>query len=185
MALLLKNVKRPQGSTGQLATLDQWIQVTQATSAGAGIALPATTTGQLFRVRGGRVVVRAMVGEVTTLIQTQACNVKVSSKKLDNTSTAVGSAVDVAANVDITAREVGGMYFVEGDGTAGVLSNAGAAFIGPNSGSWVAPQGEIYLTTSATNSGAMKWDLYYQPLDAGAFVEPVALTAAGILQAAI
>lgn len=187
MALLIKDSRRPTAtSTGnQPAILDQWIRVTQATPAGAGVALPASTTGQLFRVYGGRVVVKALVGTVTTVIQTQTDNLKVSSKALDTASAAVGTAVDVAANVDVTAREVGGMYFVEGDGTAGVLSNAGAAFIGPNSGSWVAPQGEIYLTASATNTGAMKWDLWYQPLDPGAYVVPAQLTGAGILQAAI
>lgn len=185
MAFLLKDTKRPTGSSGRQATVDQWIQVTQATSAGAGIALPATTTGQLFRVKGGRVVVKALLGEVTTVIQTQADNLKVSSKKLDNASAAVGTAVDIAANLDVTAIEVGGMLFVEGDGTALVKSTAGGALIGPNSGMWIAAQGEIYLTTSATNTGAVKWDLWYQPLDSGAFVEAVPLTAAGILQAAI
>lgn len=184
MALLIKDQKRPTGSTGKQAVVDQWQQATQATSAGAGIALPATTTGQLFRVRGGRVIVKALVGEVTTAIQNQLCNLKVSSKKLDASSSAVGTAVDVTANVDMANREVGGLHFVEGDGTAGVLSNAGAAFIGANSGYWIAPQGEIYITTSATNTGAMKWDIWYQPLDPGAYVEPAVLTS-GILTAAI
>jgi hypothetical protein len=72
------------------------------------------------------------------------------------------------------------MYFVEGDGTAGVLSNAGAAYVGPNSGQFIVPQGEIYLTTSATNTGAMKWDLWYQPLDEGAYVAPVNSATAAI-----
>jgi hypothetical protein len=179
MALLLKQTARPQGSQSQPAIVDQWIKVSQP-----AVALPASTTGQIFRVQGGRVLVKALVGEVTTLIQTQACNMKVSSKKLTDAAAAVGTAVDVAANVDVTAREVGGLYFVEGDGTAGVLSNAGAAFVGTNSGNWVAPQGEIYVTTSATNTGAMKWDIWYQPLDPGARVVPATLTNS-VLTAAI
>jgi hypothetical protein len=185
MAFLLKNTKRPQGSSTPGAVIDQIIKTTQATNAGAGIALPASTTGQLFRVKGGRVLIRALVGQVTTIIQTQADNVKVSSKALDNAGAAIGTAVDIAANLDVTAMEVGGMYFVEGDGTAAVKSTAGGALIGANSGSWIAAQGEIYLTASATNTGAMKWDCFWQPLDPGAYVEPAALTAAGLLQAAI
>lgn len=186
MALLLKSTKRPQGSSSQPATVDQWIKVTASvTNAGAGVALPATTTGQLFRVYGGRVLVKALIGEVTTLIQTQACNLKVSSKKLDATGTAVGTAKDISANVDVTAHEVGGLHFIEGDGSAGVLATAGGAYIGSQGGMWIAPQGEIYVTTSATNTGAMKWDLWYQPLDPGSYVVPVALSGAGILQAAI
>lgn len=184
MAFMAKNVNGPQGTTSKSAILDQYVKVTQATAAGAGIALPASTTGQLFRVRGGRVLVKALIGEVTTVIQTQADNVKVSVKKLDNASAAVGTAVDVCANVDVTAMAVGSHYFVEGDGTAGVLSTAGAILVGPNSGWWIAEQGEIYLTASATNTGAVKWDLYYQPLDPGAYVEPAALSS-GILTAAI
>jgi hypothetical protein len=178
MALMLKNrTFRNQGSApGQgFSYLEQLIKVSVPAR-----TIPATTTDQLFRVKGGRVKVKALVGEVTTVIQTQADNMKVSSKRLSDASAAVGTAVDVAANVDITGKEVGSSYFVEGDGTAGVLSNAGAAFIGTNSGEWIAPQGEIYLTTSATNTGAMKWDLWYVPLDDGAWVEPVLSATAAI-----
>lgn len=185
MALLIKDTKRPQGSTGRQATIDQQIQVTQATPAGAGIALPATTTGQLFRVRGGRVLVKALIGTVMTATGATATNLKVSSKRLDDANVAVGTAVDVASNVSVASLEAGAMAFVEGDGTAVVTSTAGAAFIGPNSGHWIAPQGEIYVTTSATNTGTMKWDIFYQPLDPGAIVEAAQLTAAGLLTAAI
>lgn len=176
MALMLKDIKRPTGSSGRYGIVDQWIQATQALPSGAGVALPATTTGQLFRVKGGRVVVRALLGQVTTAIQAQADNVKVSSKALDALSAVIGTAVDIAANVDVTGLQVGGFYFVEGDGTAAVLSNAGGVLGGTNDGSWIAPQGEIYLTTSATNTGAVKWDIWYQPLDSGAFVEPAVLS---------
>lgn len=179
MAFAIKNrsFRNVSGSQSQqgYAILDQDIHVQTA-----GRTIPATTTDQIFRVRGGRVLVKRLVGEVTTVIQAQADNLKVSSKKLDNSSVAVGTAVDVASNLDITTMEVGGFYFVEGDGTAGVKSTAGAAFVGPNSGSWIAPQGEIYLTTSATNTGAMKWDIWYMPLDEGAYIESVGVATVAI-----
>ena len=44
-------------------------------------------------------------------------------------------------------------------------SNAGAAFIGANSGRFIANAGYIDLITSASKTGAIKWDLYYVPLD--------------------
>jgi hypothetical protein len=179
MALMLKNrtFNRSTGSASAqgYAYLEQLIHVSVPAR-----TIPATTTDQLFRVKGGRVKVKALVGEVTTVIQTQADNMKVSSKRLDNSSAAVGTAVDVASNLDITAMEVGGSVFVEGDGTALVKSTAGAVLMGTNSGEWIAPQGEIYLTTSATNTGAMKWDLWYVPLDEGAWVEPVLSATAAI-----
>jgi hypothetical protein len=178
MAFMAKNrtFRNTGSAAGQgFSYLEQLIKVSTPTR-----TVPATTTDQIFRVKGGRVKVKALVGEVTTAIQAQADNMKVSSKRLDANSAAVGTAVDIAANVDINGKEVGSSYFVEGDGTAGVLSNAGGAFIGTNSGEWIAPQGEIYLTTSATNTGAMKWDLWYVPLDDGAFVEPVLTATAAI-----
>lgn len=185
MAFTIKNTNRSVGSSTPMAVVDQFIKVSCVGLTGSGVALPASTTGQLFRVKGGRVLVKALIGEVTTVIQTQADNLKVSAKKLDNAGAAVGSAVDIAANVDVTAMAVGSHYFVEGDGTAGVLSTAGAVLMGTNTGWWVCEQGEIYLTASATNTGAVKWDIYYQPLDPGAYVEQAQLSGAGILQAAI
>lgn len=177
MALIIKNSNQGRaqsyGAPGQgRAIVEQVISVDRAAA-----TIPATTTDIIFRVFGGRVLVKKLIGEVTTVIQTQADNMKVSSKKLDNAGVAVGTAVDIAANVDITGKEVGSFYFVEGDGTAGVLSLAGGALVGANSGNWIAPQGEIYLTTSATNTGAMKWHIEYQPIDDGAYVtaSPVAV----------
>lgn len=185
MAFQIKNTNRPQGSSTPMAILDQFIKVSCVGLTNSGVALPATTTGQIFRVFNGRILVKALVAEVTTAIQAQACNVKFTAKKLDGAGVAIGTAVDITANVDVTGQAVGSHHFVEGDGTAGVLSTAGAVLMGTNTGWWVCEQGEIYLTTSATNTGAYKYDLYYQPLDPGAYAVQAQLSGAGILQAAI
>lgn len=177
MAFIVKHRHTRQNTVSQAgdAVLSQWIRVKTPTR-----TIPATTTDQIFRVRGGRVLVRAILGTVTTVIQAQLDNMKVSSKKLDAASAAVGTAKDLSANVDITGLEVGGTYFVEGDGTAGVLATAGGTFMGANTGMCIVPQGEIYLTTSATNTGAMEWEMWYQPLDPGAYVDPVLTATAAI-----
>lgn len=173
MAFQLKNQRARNAGQPQVT---QTIQVSRAAA-----SLPQTSTHQLFQVRGGRVLVRALVGEVTTVIQSTDPVIKVSSKKLNAAmDTAVGTAVDVASTVDISSLEVGGMVFVEGDGTAAVKSNAGAAFIGTNSGQWIAPNGEIYLTTGASKTGAIKWDLWYEPLDPGASVVPIDVATAAV-----
>ena len=179
MAFLVKNQHRPTGGTQQAAVLEQWIKTTQP-----AIALPASTTGQLFRVFGGKVLVRALVGTVTTIIQSSDPVLKISSKQLDNAAAAVGTAIDIASTVDLSSLEVGGTVFVEGDGTALVKANAGCVLGGTNDGTWIAPQGEIYLTTGATKTGAIRWDIWYQPLDEGAYVVPATLTAS-LLTAAI
>lgn len=169
MAFLIKtSAGRSTGPSnpGQ-ATLDQFIHVKRA-----GKVLPQSTTEILFKVVGGRVLVRALIGEATVVLTATDPVAKISSKKLNAAlDTAVGTAVDVASTVNLASLEVGGNAFVEGDGTALVKANAGATFMGTNTGAWIAPNGEIYLTTGASNTtGAMKWDLWYQPLDEGAYV---------------
>lgn len=170
MAFLVKTARQRTGgpSNSGSAVIDQWIQVSTAAR-----VLPATTTDQIFRVKGGRVVVRLVIGEVTTVCSATVTTLKVSSKKLDNSSVAVGTAVDAASATAVTSQEVGSLLVVEGDGTGLIVNNAGAGLPGTGVGWWIAPQGEIYLTTSATNTGAAKWDIFYQPLDPGAFVEAV------------
>jgi len=177
MALLLKN--RTRSASSNSAIVEQWIKSTQP-----AVLLPQNTTGQLFRVFGGKVLVHALIGTVTTIIQSSDPVMKFSSKALDATATAVGTAVDIASTVTIASLEVGGTLFIEGDGTAFVVANAGCTLMGTNTGKWVAPQGEIYATTTASKTGAIRWDIWYQPLDEGAYVVPAALTAA-ILTAAI
>lgn len=182
MAVLVKNLHRPTSGTQQPATLAQWIHVTQPTN-----LLPQaaqSSTGQIFRVAGGRVAMWLLLGKVTTVIQSQTTNIKVSSKALDNSAAAVGTAVDLSANVDGNAKEVGSQYRVLSSGAAAIWSNAGAALATLGSDYIILPQGEVYVTTGADSSGKMQWDMWYQPLDEGAYVYPATLTA-GILTTAI
>ena len=127
--------------------------------------LPAGTTQNIFTITGGRVLVTSFLGEVSTVIQTQTCNLKVTSVPT------TGSAVDVASNLNVSAFEAGAILVVEGDGTALIGTAAGAGFAPAlNALPFVLPIGTIRIETSATNTGATKWDLWYVPLDAGAAV---------------
>lgn len=160
-ALVQKVVQKPRAGQPVAA---QWINVSRS----AQNVSPATDI--LFRVYNGRVLVHLIVGEVTTVIASQTTNVKLSSKKLDGASAAVGTAVDLCANVDGNAKEVGSLYIPLGSGAAAIWSNAGAGLATLGRTAVVVPQGEIYATYSGSSSGAMKWDLWYQPLDPGAYV---------------
>jgi hypothetical protein len=126
--------------------------------------LPQTTTESLFTIAGGRVLITALIGEVTTVIQNSDPVAKLTS----NPTT--GSSVDIASTADLTSLEAGGFVVCEGDGTALVLSNAGAAYMAAGVGFWVCPIGTIDLTTGASKTGAFKWDLFYIPIDEGASV---------------
>lgn len=125
--------------------------------------LPQTTTRHLFQVQG-RILVRMLLAQVTTIIQGTDPVLKVTA------TPTVGTAVDVASTIDTSSLEVGGFVFVEGDGTALVKSNAGASFIGANSGLWICNTGYIDLISGASKTGALKWDLCFQPLDEAAYV---------------
>ena len=158
MAFLIKNQARLPASGPNSATpilLSQWIHVAKASA-----TVPATTTQNLFTISGGRCLVKLLLGEVTTIIQTQANNLKVTSVPT------TGSAVDVATDLNISAFEAGALLVAEGDGTALIGTSAGAGFAPAlNALPWVVPIGTLRIETSATNTGATKWDLWYQPLD--------------------
>lgn len=129
-----------------------------------GATLPATTTQNIFTISGGRVLVTSLTGEVTTVVQAQACNLSV------NLVTDVGGDIVLASTVDINADEAGTLYVVEGDGTALVPQSSGAVLNSSGSGPMILAEGTINIQTSATNTGATAWELWYFPLDTGATV---------------
>lgn len=129
----------------------------------ATAALPQTTAAAIFNITGGRVAILGIVGEVTTVIQTQANNTKL----IANPTT--GTSVDMCAVLDITADEVGCLY-----GITGVPSDA---LIGANAGisplctrPQVLNTGSIDLSCAASNTGSVKWSIFWLPLDDGATV---------------
>lgn len=132
----------------------------------ATAALPQTAAGSLFAVIGGRIALTSIVGEVTTVIQTQANNAKLQSVPT------VGTTVDLCTVLDITAKEVGALF-----GITGLFSDA---LVGGTAGSTVLPRnpvivpvGNIKLNCAASNTGAVKWSITYIPLDDAATVAAV------------
>ena len=178
MAFLIKS-RRIQNAgpyTRGSAVIDQLIQVSRAAK-----NLPQTTTEQLFRVYGGLIWVRALIGEVTTIIQSSDPVIKITAGRLDDAGALVGTVYDIASTLNISSDEVGSIYTVEGDGTAIISPQlAGAGYMGAAANGWIMPQGEIYLTTGASKTGALKWDLFYQPLYAGAYAVAVDTATAAI-----
>lgn len=132
----------------------------------ATAALPQTTDDALFTITGGRILLTSIVGEVTTVIQTQANNTK-----LKFNPTATGADQDLCAVLDITADPVGELYTI--DGTVGNAMRSDL-LIGLNSllgaGGMVLSEGDIELDCAASNTGSVAWTLTYIPLDTGAAV---------------
>ena len=150
----------------QIRTLTQGIKVDRATA-----TLPATATGSIFTVAGGRVLLVALLGEVTTAIQAQAININ-----LVHTPT-TGTVGDLCAATACISDGVATLYHITGvpadlmsaekvggtvvpvDYVAGVLTRQ-----------MILPIGAVGLKTSATNTGSIKWSLIYVPFDNGASV---------------
>lgn len=132
----------------------------------ATATLPATTAQNIFTITGGRILLVALVGEVTTIIQAQATTVKVTS------TPTTGSAIDLSsAASDVNALEVGGRISLANPpaaATALVKTNAG--FTNLPGVRTIVPIGTISYTTGATSTGSIKWDLIYIPYDTGASV---------------
>lgn len=132
----------------------------------ATAALPQSTASALFTVTGGRVLITSIVGEVTTVIQTQADNTK-----LQFNPDAAGATQDLCAVLDITADAVGTLYSVTG--TPGTAMQDALNFMSSDkmlARPMILKAGAIELNCAASNTGSVKWTLSYWPLDAGAAV---------------
>jgi len=130
----------------------------------AAAALPASTDEALFTITGGRVLLVALVGEVTTVIQTQANNTKV---KLNPTAT--GADQDLCAVLDITADAVGEQYTITG--AVGDAMDSDLLIATPKLATpLLLSEGDIELDCAATNTGLVAWSLIYLAFDDGASV---------------
>jgi hypothetical protein len=147
---------------GRIADLNQGIRVDRPTA-----NLPQTTFGNLFTVAGGNVLLLGILGEVTTVIETQANNTN-----LEFTPTAATLAQnDLCAVLNITADVVGTLYTMDGtaanalvdSGTTGwlIYTLAAPLFLVP---------GNIELHCADSNSGQVKWTCWYVPLEPTAYV---------------
>lgn len=134
--------------------------------AAAVVPTVAQSPQSIFTISGGRVLVKLLVGEVTTVLDGTVYTLKVS-----HTPT-VGSATDLSAALTMTSFLAGG-HVTLGATVGAALSNDNAAgligLVAP-SPALVLAAGVVTLTGSATQTGAMKWSLHYVPLDAAASV---------------
>jgi hypothetical protein len=132
----------------------------------ATAALPQTAASAIFTISTGRVLVTAIFGEVTTVIQTQANNTKLTFDPTD-----AGATQDLCAVNSITADAVGTIYSITGT-PATAMSDA-LNFMPPNLGlqrPLLLKPGQILLDCAASNTGSVSWSLTYLPLDEGAAV---------------
>lgn len=128
----------------------------------ASATLPATAATPYFTVTG-RVKILSIIGEVTTVVQTQTCNAKLIANPT------VGTDVDICAVKDITAAAVGTNLSITGTFATAMVQTASGAFVA-QAAPVIVTAGTIDLSTSATNTGATRWTVVYEPIDQGAMV---------------
>lgn len=126
----------------------------------AAAVIPATTTGTLFNVVGGQVLITSFYGVVTTAMSATATNLKIN---VSNTATAGNT--DICANVAVTSKAVGSIYAIPTLGSAATIDNYGV-----QNNEFTLGAGAIRAITDATNTGAMRWIVNYLALDPGAYV---------------
>ena len=148
-------------SAASVRAIKDGILVARATA-----ALPATTAQNLFTIAGGRILLLALVGEVTTIIQAQSTTVKVTS------TPTTGSAIDMSSTgADINALEVGGHITLPATpASATALVKGLGGYIGLSAARLMVPPGVISVNYGAASTGAVKWDMAYVPYDDGATV---------------
>lgn len=132
----------------------------------ATAALPQTAAAAIFTIATGRILVTSIFGEVTTVIQTQANNTKLTFDPTD-----AGATQDMCAVNSITADAVGTIYSITGT-PATAMSDA-LNFMPPNLGlaqPLLLKPGSILLDCAASNTGSVKWSITYIAYDLGASV---------------
>jgi hypothetical protein len=138
---------------------------------GGSKTLPASTTGHVFTVAGGRVIITSLTGVVTTAIQNQTCTLSVGNTPTGGSAgtTSIATASSVANAALATDLAVPGFS----SGSPQALVVGGVQQLGvvlDQGGICLVPAGTIDVTTSATNTGAITWSVTYVPFDAGATV---------------
>lgn len=128
----------------------------------ATAALPQTTQSALFTVTG-RIELVSIIGEITTVVQTQANNTKIVSNPT------VGADVDLCANLDITAAAVGSQFHITGTLATAMVKTASGAFV-KQASPVIVTAGTIDLACAASNTGSVKWMIIYKSIDPGARV---------------
>lgn len=146
----------------RVADIEAGLRVDRATA-----TLPQTGQYDIFTVAGGMVKVLGILGEVTTVIQTQLNNTNLEF----NPSAATLADSDLCAALDISADVIGTLYTIDGTaGSAMVDSGTTGFLIHTLAQPLYMSEGAIELHCSASSTGAVKWSIWYVPLEDGSYI---------------
>lgn len=162
----------PAGQAAQIFASYYGVLVT-----GGAKTLPASGSGDIFTVSGGRVVITSITGVVTTAIQAQACTVSVGHKPTGGSSQVATLATATSVNGAVLATSTAVIPFTSGSPGAlaviaptSVVPGTDLGVVATSGGIALVPAGTVQITTSATNTGAITWSVSYVPYDSGATI---------------
>ncbi len=128
-------------------------------------ALPAGTSGNLFTIAGGRVLMTGIIGECTVAVG-GANNVKL----IANPTVATAADTDLCAVADLNTCDVGDLVTITGTASdAIVAAHAGGVGMLDRKGI-VMQEGTLDVNTSQNTAGTFSWTLFYIPIDDGAYI---------------
>lgn len=122
--------------------------------------LPQTTTGNIYTITG-RILVKRLIGEVTTVLTATATNLRVVFDP-----TGADAATNLSADLAVTSDPVGTLYSIVGVAATATKESGTTHMILPANNlpleGIVLTAGVLALTTDASNTtGRVKWDLDY------------------------
>ena len=141
----------------RIADINMGLRVDRATA-------NITTGLDLFTV-SGRCLLKLILGEVTTIIETKTVTFKL---QLDPTT---GTTTDLCGNLDLSADEVGSLYTITGDASGDAMQRGESGSVPAQTTDVVLATGVIQAVVGATHTGSIKWSVWYIPLDDGAYIE--------------
>jgi hypothetical protein len=144
---------------------DIWLgrrQLGQTTERATAVVTAATVP--LFTVSGGRIKVTQILGEVTTVMQALATNVRLSA----NPTT--GTTRNMCANLNIASYAAGDLLGITGVNTDPMLPPATSGVLEAQTFGVIVQEGTIDLISDAAPTGSIKWTLKWVPIDEGAAV---------------
>jgi len=127
-------------------------------------AVITAATVPIFTVSGGRIVVKQIIGEITTVIQVLATNVRL------NAVPTLGTARNLSANLNISGYAAGDLLGITGINTDAMIPPASGGALEEQTMGVIVQEGVINLISDAAPTGSVKWTLKWVPLDDGAAV---------------
>lgn len=136
---------------------------------GGGLATKTSssplTTGNLFTYTG-TIAIAAIIGRVSTIVQNQATNCKLSV-----VADAL-AAYDICSNLDIDSFAAGSLLSITGTAANALVGTTAVGAIAPAQTNMViatcVASGLITVTYGAASTGAIVWEISWIPLSSGA-----------------